>query len=77
MNELEKDLWKGFAFESTTDIVDRLADDVKNLKYRADDAESATEDISSTTSDLEWRISDLESQADDLVSDIRRLKYNY
>lgn len=83
INELEKDLWGGFAFESTTDIVDRLADEVEELKSKTENLESNTEDTSSVSSDLESRIDDVESTVSDIESSIsniessiRRLKWD-
>lgn len=76
INELEKDLWGGFAFESTTDIVDRLADEVEELKSQTENLESNTEDTSSVSSDLESRIDDVESSISNIESDIRRIKWD-
>lgn len=84
ISELEKDLWEGFAFESTTSIVDRLANEVDDLKSKTDDLESNNNDTSSLSSDIDSRVDDLESDIDkinnnlsDMESDIRRIKSSF
>ncbi len=76
INELEKDLWGGFAFESTTDIVDRLADEIEELKSKTDDIQSNSEDAYSMSEDLESRISDIETNISNIESSVHRLKWD-
>ena len=76
INELEKDLWTGFAFESTTEIVDRLADDMEDIKSKTDDIQNNTDDASSLSNDVDSRVSDLESRMDGVESNVSDMESN-
>lgn len=67
-------VWGWFAYEPITDIVDRLADEVKALESKAADFEGRSDDINSSSSDLESRIETIESGISNLESDISDLE---